>query len=234
MKRLPIIALAAILFAFGCKEKDPVKPDRGRSYLHVLGAVESDSLRVTLDYYNATDVVIDNFFYHRNFPIRGYADLEAGGTPDEFGNGELRVSLSAQPFANVAPDTLMAPRAIELIRDEKSTICFVDSFGTPILVKYKDTYGAADADNAMIRFLNLSSAQPSATLTTDSGGFSITGIPFLGNSEFVPVPDGQYNVEVRDAGGVVVQTLPIFINGYTTYTFYVSGAGTPALQYFTH
>ncbi len=234
MKRLPLIALAALLFASGCKEKDPVKPDRGRSYLHILGAVDADSLRVTLDYYNASDVVINDFYYHRNFPIRGYADLEAGGTPDEFGNGKLLVSLSAQPFANVTEDTVMAPRAIELVRDEKSTICFVDSFGTNILLKFKDTPAVPDADFAQVRFLNLSSAQPTATLTTDGGAFNIGGIPFMSDSDFMAVPDGQYNVEVRDASGITLQTLPIFINGYTTYTFYVSGSGTPALNYFTH
>lgn len=234
MKRLPIIALAALLFTFGCKEKDPVKPDRGRSFLHILGAVDSDSMRVTLDYYNANDVVIDDFYYHRNFPIRGYADLEAGGKPDEFGNGKLLVSLNTQPFANIVEDTLMAPRAIELVRDEKATICFVDSFGTPILLKVKDTPGLADADNAQVRFMNLSSAQGAVSLTTSGGAFNISGITFLGNSEFQAVPDGQYDVQVRDAGGNVIATLPLFINGYTTYTFYVSGTGTPVLQYYIH
>jgi hypothetical protein len=234
MKRLSFIALAALLLTAGCKEDVTVKPDRGRSFLHILGAVEADSMRVTLDYFNANNVVIDDFYYHRNFPIRGYADLEAGGKPDEFGNGKLLISLSSQPLANVAPDTAMAPRAIELVRDEKATICFVDSMGTTVLLKIKDTYNAPDADFAQVRFVNLSSAQPTASLTTDNGAFSIGGIPFMGNSEFMAVEDGLYNVEVRDAGGAVLQTLPLFINGYTTYTFYVSGRGTPELQYFAH
>jgi hypothetical protein len=234
MKLLSIIALAALLFTFGCKEKDPVKPDRGRSFLHILGAVDEDSTRVTLDYYNANDVVIDDFFYHRNFPIRGYADLEAGGAPDEFGNGKLFVSLNKQPFANIVEDTLMVPRAIELVRDEKATICFVDSFGTTVLLKLKDTPAVPDADFAQVRFLNLSSANATASLTTSGGLFNIGGIPFMGNSDFMAVPDGQVDVEVRDAGGNVLATLPIFINGYTTYTFYVSGTATPELQYFTH
>ena len=223
-----------MLLFFGCKEEEPVQPDRGRSYLHLLGAVEADSFRVTLDYWNADDVVINDYNYLRNFPLRGYADLEAGGTPDEFGNGKLYVTLSKQIFANVTPDTLMDPKELVLNRDEKATLCLVDSFGEYTILKIKDELGQPDADNAQIRFINLSSAHATASLTTDNADFTIGSVPFMQASPFQAVADGQYNLEVRDANGTVVQSLPLFVNGYTSYTFFVSGTTSQRLAYFTH
>lgn len=234
MKRLTFLAIAATLFAFGCKKEDVVKPDRGRSYVHILGALEADTFNITIDYYNSNDVVINDFYHHRNFPMQGYADLEAGGTPDEFGNGKMYVTLSSQPFANLAPDTVMTPKTLVLERDARSTICFVDSFGTKTIVKYDDVLPTADATNSQVRFINLRSQIASASLTSTDAAANIGGVNFLSASAFGPVAAGFHTFEVKDGSGNVLTSATVNVSPYTTYTFYVSGTSGPQLNYFAH
>ncbi|MEY3443867.1 MAG: hypothetical protein RLZZ519_2148, partial [Bacteroidota bacterium] len=82
MRRLFALTLiATALLAVGCKEDDPTNPERSRSYLHIVDAVAADTFNLTFDYYNVNDVVIKDFVFQRNFPIVGYADMEAGGAP---------------------------------------------------------------------------------------------------------------------------------------------------------
>jgi hypothetical protein len=141
MKRSIVFALiATALLAIGCKKEDPTPPVKDRTLLHIVSLVSSDTFDLTFDYFNADDVVIDDFVFLRNFPIIGYADLEAGGTPDEFGNGKLYLSASRQRFIDVKPDTLMPPRNIVLTKDEKSTICLGDSAGKLRFLKIKDEF----------------------------------------------------------------------------------------------
>ena len=234
MKRLTLLSAILMLFAFGCKEKDPIVPDRGRSLVHILGGMEEDSIRVTFDYFNADDVVIDNFYHHRNFPMVGYADLEAGGIPDEFGNGKLYLSLSRKPFANIAADTIMQAREFVLAKDARTTVCFVDSFGSGTYVKFDDAPGATDANNSQVRFINLASSLSTATLTTTTNAVNIGGVGFMTASPFVSMPSGWHDFELKNASGAVLQTVTFNVSPYSTFTFYVSGTNTIGLERFTH
>lgn len=235
MNRILLMALAFTLLSLGCKkEEDVVKPDRGRSYVHLLGAVNTDTFDVGIDYYNSRDLVIEDFYYHRNFPMVGYADMEAAGIPDSFGNGKLFFSLSRQPFANQSRDTIMQPRSVVFDRDAKATICFADSFGTKILVKYNDLLPAIDTANAMIRFLNLSAPVTSAELSTSDGAANFAGVAFAGESPFQAVAPGLRTFEVRDGNGSLVTTLDVDVNPSLVYTFYLSGSSNKQLRFFLH
>jgi hypothetical protein len=232
MRRSIALALIATsLLAVGCKKDDPTPPTKDRTYLHIMSAVPSDTFDLTFDYFNADDVVIDDFLYRRNFPIVGYADLEASGTPDEFGNGKLYLSASRQRFLNVKPDTLMPPREIVLAKDEKNTICLADSAGKIRFLKIKDAVEYATDTTTALRFINLSNTQATASLGSTDGRISISNIAFWNNSAYVNLPHGQYDVELRDASGTVINTVSLWLSGRTAYSFFAVANG---LDYFIH
>lgn len=224
MRRLLIFALfATTLLALGCKKDDPVDPDRPRTLLHIVSAVPTDTFDLTLDYFNADDVVIKDFVFRRNFPIVGYADLEASGTPDEFGNGKLYATLSHQPFLNVKADTLLQPTAIVLEKDEKSTLCFADSMGAIKILKLKDEYSIPNDTTVAIRFINFSNANATASLGEINGAVSIPNVNYWSGSQFMYFSHGQYEVQFLDANGTPGGSVNMWFGGGTAYTFYAVG-----------
>jgi hypothetical protein len=232
MRRSIALALfAAALLAVGCKKDDPTVEDKGRTFLHVVSAVPNDTFNITFDYWNADDVVIKDFVYRRNFPIVGYADMEAGGTPDEFGNGKLYLSASRQPFIDIAPDTLMPPRDILLTKDEKSTICIADSAGSMRFLKIKDEFDFATDTTTAIRFINLSNTQVTASLASADGSINIANVAFWNSSTYSNAPHGQYTVELRDGSGTVLSSVSLWLGGRTAYSFFAVGN---SLDYFIH
>lgn len=231
MRRLFAFSLIGItLLMAGCKDDDLKPLDRGRTNLHIVGAVQ-DSFDLTFDYYNGDDVVIKDFYFNRNFPLIGYADMEAGGTPDEFGNGKLYLMASKQPFINIAADTLMDPREIELLKDEKSTVVLADSVGSLRFLKIKDQIEFPTDTSAAVRFINVSNNYPTATLASVDGAVSIGNISFWNASDFIYVHHGQYVVELRDSNGAVVTSINLWLGGRSAYTFFTAGN---ALAYFNN
>lgn len=237
MRLYTAVLLLAILTFVGCK-KDPgvvTPPERQPSFLHILGAAATPNFDVTFDYWNADNQVITDFFYQRNWPIQGYADMQAAGhQQDEFGNGKLEVVLSRQIFANEAPDTLLPPTEIVLNPEEKSTVCFADSFGNMVLRKFADAYTIPDGATSAIRFINLSPTADTdiASLTTSDNSLNINSVNFLNASDFVNLGDGQYTVEARDNGGNIIATRNMWIDGGIAHTFYLSDSAD--LAFFKH
>ncbi len=217
--------------AVGCKKDDPTTPVKDRSFMHVVSVVPNDTFDLTFDYFNSDDVVIDDFIYLRNFPIIGYADLEASGVPDEFGNGKLFLSASKQYYINVKPDTLMPPRDLILAKDEKSTICLGDSMGKLRFLKIKDEFSFGTDTTSAIRFLNLSNGQATASLEATNGALSIPGVAFWSSSQFSNLPHGTYDLELHDAAGALLQTVTVRLNGRTAYSFFAVGN---TLDYFVN
>lgn len=233
MRAYTAVFLLAILCFAGCKEKDPevVPPVRERSYLHIVGGAEVPSFDVTFDYYNADNKVIQDFYYQRNFPIEGYADLQAGGFEvDEFGNGQLWLTVSRQDFANQAPDTLGGPEAILLNPDEKSTLCFADSAGTVKIIKVLDEYSFPDGVTAALRFINLSPNVPIASLTFN-GGSEISSVAQFTASGFSTLGDDQMLVEAKDGNGNVLSSVNMWVGGGVAHTFYISGINNDLAVY---
>ena len=236
MRPYTAVLLLAILFFVGCKEKDPevIPPVRERSFLHIVSGVDSAAFDVTFDYFNADNKVIEDFFYQRSFPMEGYADLQAGGFEvDEFGNGQLWLTLSRQIFANEAPDTLGGPEAIVLNPEEKATLCFADSAGTVKLIKVADEYSFPDNITAAVRFINLSPNNAVASLSFDGGAFSIDNVAQYTASPFFPIGDDQLLIEAKDGNGNVLSSVNMWVSGGVAHTYYIGG-GANDLAVFKH
>ncbi len=237
MKTRPA-AILLILLAFslvGCKEEGPVDVDRARSYLHIANAADGDPFDVTFDYYNANNVVIDDFTYRRNFPNVGYANLEATDVLDDFGNGALKLSLARMPFANDPPDTILPPMEMQLVADEQASLFFVDSLGTMTTLKLIDNYAFADGDNfAKVRFINLASEVDDAGFESVDGNITQSGIAFLQNTEFMNIPPLGHDFEIKDAGGSVIATQNIYLYARSAYTVFLGGSGTGTVGWYRH
>lgn len=235
MRLISAFLLLSLLLAFGCKDDDTVTPVRERSYLHILGAAApSDTFNITFDYYNADDIVINGFFYKRNFPIGGYADMMAAGTPDEFGNGKLLLTITKNNFINATPDTLLQPSEIVLGAEEKATLVIADSLGSMRSRKYLDVYtNNADAN---IRFLNLDASVASATFRASNGAWAVNAAPFLGSGDFIQVPVGVYDIEVvnDDTGNVIATVSSYSLSNWGAYTFYLGQGSGGELEVFRH
>ena len=139
-KNLILLSLALFLFATACKKDDTIDPNRGRSYLHIVSTVQNtDTFDLNFNYYHVNNTVIGRFHFNRNWPLEGYADLEEGGTPDEFGNGQLFcVGTVPTTVFGIPDDTVLYERPIVLTKNEKSTLCFADSAGTIAMKKFTD------------------------------------------------------------------------------------------------
>lgn len=225
MRLISAFLLLSLFVAFGCKKDDPTKPVRERSYLHILGAAApSDTFNITFDYYNADDIVISGFFYKRNFPLGGYADMMAAGTPDEFGNGKLFMTATKNNIINATPDTILSPMEIALLPNEKATLVLADSIGKLKAKMYADVFPSGT--DANMRFLNLDARVASATLRASNGAWTIGGEGFLGNGNIVTVPAGTYTIEVvnDDTGAVIASIANYTLSSWGGYTFYLGQA----------
>ncbi len=230
-----ILLLLATSVLTSCNnDEDPVPVDRQRSYLHILGAADVDTFNITFDYFNTADVVIKDFYYRRNWPIQGYADLQAGGTPDEFGNNKLFVVGTRSSFVNVPIDTVMQPTDIVLAPDEQSTLCIADSMGTLVTLKIVDNISFPNDTSALVRFINLAPEQASAGLSSTDGSFIQSGVGFLQHTDFQPVPTGASVFEVSDTSGTVTSSLIYDLRPGKAYSIYLSGNGNGILDYFVH
>lgn len=231
-----LLSLAVFLGFVGCdKEEDVTPPEFERSYLHILGASTAlDSMNIVFDYFNADDVVISGFYYKRNWPITGYADLQAGGTPDEFGNNPLLISVKEKDFVNSPDITRAGPKAIVLAAEERSTICIADSSGEMVITKYQDNAPDMSAGVCNVRFINLNENQPVAGIQEANGGFTIANINFLAASDYVQIAPGTYPIEVLDDAGGVIGTMNAFFTQGVNHTFYLSGTGSGDLDVYTH
>lgn len=236
MRLFTAFLLASMFLAFGCKEPQNDPPVRERSYLHILGASSpGGEYNITFDFYNADDIVIEDFFYKRNFPISGYADMLAAGIPDEFGNGKLFLTTTQNNIINAVPDTLVQPTEIVLPANEESTIAFADSFGTQVMRMYSDVWDEASTD-AKVRFLNLNADAPSVSINATSGAFSFTGISFLDDGSFQYVPPGTYDIQFvnDDTGGIIGTISNYSLTSWGAFTFYVTAQGGGDVDVFRH
>ncbi len=230
-----ILLILLALSLVGCKEEGPVDINRARSYLHIANAADGDPFDITLDYYNADNVVIDDFFFRRNFPNVGYANLEASDELDEYGNGAMYLSLSRQPFANDPPDTILAPTELMLVAEEKASLFFVDSVGTMSLLKLTDNYSFVDTDTfAKVRFINLASEVDDATIESLDGSLSQAGVGFLQNTDFLNMSAFAQDFDIKDAAGTVLASQNIYLYPRAAYTIFLGGSGTGIVGWYKH
>ena len=238
MRTFQILAVLALVFLFSCKKPDDT-PVRGTSNLHILGAAENkDTFNLNFDYFNVDNVVIANFYNRRNWPMTGYAPLEEGGTPDKYGNGRIYlVGIKPSYFVNQTPDTVLFPRAIELVKDEKSTLCIADSAGFLAVVKFKDVYFTPDTGFAQIRLINLDETVTIGSISSTNGVITTASIRFLEATPFISVPPGTYDFVLKnDTLITTIGTLNgVHIPEKAVYSFYLNNiTGSHVLDSIRH
>lgn len=238
-----IIFLSATLllvFVASCKKDNTIDPNRGRSALHILSASQNkDTFDLNFNYFNVSNTVIGRFYFNRNWPLEGYADLEEGGTADEFGNGRIwMVGTKTSTVFGVPDDTVLKERALILTKDEKSTLCFADSSGEIAVVKFKDEFTVPDTGKTAVRFINLHEAYSATSLlSSNNTNINLAGTAFLGASAFVTVTRGVYSFIVRDDVGTTVigSSGNVNFEGEGVYTvFFTDDNGTPVVNWFKH
>ena len=235
MRIQPVFLLFLLVIVLvGCKEEDPIDMLDSRSYLHVLGGASIADFDVVFDYYGGDNVVITDFSYHRNFPIEGYASLQATRTPDVYGNGKMWLSAIRSPFSNLPPDTLLQPEELELVAEEKATLCFADSLGHLVTVKMVDSLTILDSSKAYVRFVNLAADQVWAHFYLADSSYSQDSVGFLQYTDFVPVPSGYQTFEVSHSSSTVMNSLSATLYESRFYTYYLSGSGSGNLNNFVH
>lgn len=223
-----------------CKKDDFVDPNRGRSYLHIISASENkDTFQLTFNYYNVSNVVIGNFYFNRNWPLDGYADLEEGGVPDEYGNGQLNIYGIKPSTQHLVPDdTVLRNRTMILGKAEKSTLCFADSSGEVAMVKLLDVFTQPDTGKVSVRFINLHENFSITSLeSSNNTNINLPAITFLNASAFATVNSGTYDFTVSDDGsGSPIGTASglVLESGQVYSFFFAKDNGTPVLRHFRH
>ena len=231
-----ILLLTLVIFGAGCKPDDIDPVEQERTYLHILSASQAQgNFDLSFDYWNTEGQVIPDFFYKRNWPLGGYGNLIAGGQPDEFGNGQLFVLATQQPFINVPIDTIMDPRPIILQPEAFSTLCIVDSANTLAINHFEDNFSHPGSE-VNVRLINLQQNSGAVGLRSTDSNVNIPNVAYRNASDFVRVPAGNYDFEITDESGSNVLTTwnGLTIGAGVTYTFYVSGTGSSDLAVFVH
>ena len=230
-----ILLLAVMVSATGCETDPPEPTDFERSYLHVISAAQVSNFDLAFDYWNTEGQVIPDFDYNRNWPLGGYANLVAGGQPDEFGNGKLYVLATRQPFINVPIDTVMQPTPIILAPQAYATLVIVDSAGTLAIDLFEDNYDAPGGE-VNLRLINLKDGSGNVGLRSTDGSINLSNVGYRTASDFIRVPAGVYDMEVVDESGATVLTIwnARNLGAGVTYSFYLSGSGSSDLSMYSH
>lgn len=238
MRRILVFSVLGFFAVSGCKERNDFDPPEFKdSWFHVASASSLvDTFSVIFDYWSVDDVVIPDYWFQKNWPISGYAELTAGGEPDEFGNGKLYVHAVKYISFPGINDTLGRKKDIILEPDGKSSGFFADSSGEVIFLKYEDTFTPPASGNTLVRFVNLEESVSSATLNATAGGaLNISGISFRSASAYSEIASGTYTLQVVDEGtGSPVNTTTLDIAEGGAYTFYLGGAGSGSMAYYRH
>ena len=157
--------------------------------------------------------------------ISGYASLPAG-----------------QYDVQVVPAGLNSPVVIDLTGDNAVNLFYNRDYtvvALNILSKIEplllvDNNNPAPRPFARVRFVHASPDAPAVDIAVAGGPVLFGNIPFKGVGDYVEVPKGFYDLEVRLAGTkTVVLPLPaVKLEGGTTYTVFAMGfaAGNPSLH----
>jgi len=155
----------------------------------------------------------------------GYAALPAG-----------RYDVQVVPAGLTSPVVidLSGAGALNLLYNRDYTALAVDTLSSIEPLLLADDNRPAPVPFARVRFVHASPDAPAVDVCVTNGPCLFQNIAFRGVGDYVEVPRGSYDLEVRVAGTqVVALTLPgIRLDGGTTYTAVAIGfaAGTPSLD----
>ncbi|MEM6805786.1 MAG: hypothetical protein AAF696_30585 [Bacteroidota bacterium] len=229
LKNSFLLLFLGVLLFWACEPPgfDPVPP-RERTYLHVLNAnPQLSGVDVEFRTFDEANLIAQNLRFARSWPTTGYASLLTGAKPDSAtGPDSLRIVFMDVYQPNTT-DSIVPTRALNLSIDGRSTICLIDSFGKPLLVKTVDNYDRPKGDTSNVRFLNLNFNALSVTLETKQTGLQIERLNFLNYSSFSRMPAGVYTFYYKDDfTGRILDSISNFeIEPRHTYSFYFTQDG---------
>ena len=197
-----------------------------------LPALAGDNARIRVVHASPdapnVDVLVNGGVAFANAPFGGvtdYATLPAGAYDVEV--------VPAGATAPVVID-LTGPNAVNLFYNRSYTaiaVNFLDQI-EPLLLE--DDPKPVAVPFSKVRFVHASPDAPAVDIKVVDGPYLFRNVAFKGVGDYVTVPRGTYDLEVRAAGtDVVALQLPgVALAGGTTYTVYAVGllSGSPALD----
>jgi len=231
MKTSSLLSLVLSLLAIcwmACNPSDlPDTPIKERTYLHVLNAYSGlpSGVDMRFTYFEKKQMAIDKLTFKESWPPSGYASLltEVSGDSSE----AEPVLVTVDVLDNPSKEALFAPFPLELGAGAKSTVCLIDSFGKPLLVKTIDSPKEYESQTANIRFMNLNSAMKSVSLHVKADTFRIEKLNFLNYSSYELIPSGTYTFYfVNDFTSNRIDSVSnLSIKSRQAYSFYLTQQG---------
>ncbi|MEM7655909.1 MAG: hypothetical protein AAF399_07260 [Bacteroidota bacterium] len=217
-----LILLAISMFA--CQTSDlPPAPVKERTYLHVLNAYSGlpDGIDMRFTYFEKKQLAVDRLRFQQAWPPSGYASLltEVGDS-----NQSEVVQVMVDVLDNPSKEEIFSSFPLDLTAGAKSTVCLIDSFGKPLLVKTIDTPKEYESQTANIRFMNLNSTLRSVSLIAKADTFRIPQLNFLNYSSYELIPAGTYTFYfVNDFTGNRVDSVKnVSLKSQQAYSFYLT------------
>lgn len=222
IKNASLVLLLGIVLLWSCEPPDfPPVPERERTYLHLLNANPIlPGVDIEFRTFDESSLIAQNLGFAKSWPTTGYASLLTGAHPDSLADTSRIVFMDV--YLPNTTDSIIPTRSLNLSREGRSTICLIDSFGKPLLVKTVDNYSRPKGDTANVRFLNLNFNTLSVTLVTKNSNLSIERLNFLNYSSFSRMPSGIHTFYYKDDfTGKILDSIPNFnVKPRQTYSFY--------------
>lgn len=237
--RLLFLAILPLLFV-GCSDDDdsPVtRPTQTESFLRIVHASNSvGSTDIYGSYLGVKSLLWNNATQGNAFPSERYLALEASLPPDE-GESLFWYFVQAHPDAadtnNVFLLEDLAERdSFRLGEVQYQTLWLVDSAGAAIFVFTTDdsiAYTAADTARALVRFVNLSTAD--TYRLTSNGSYGPSSSVGFGQATAYSASDiGTVTFEVEASDGSVVTTQATTLQPRKSVTLYYTGSNLRRLN----
>lgn len=221
------LLIGTMFFVFSCKDPsfEPLPP-KERTFLHVLNLYDGLNAGVDLRLrtFDETRIIKEGLKFTQAWPPSGYASLLTSVNPDS-ANGESGVFMDV--VDHNTKDLVVPARTMKLAAETYATICLIDSFGKPLLVKTIDNLDPVPNGYANIRFMNLNSALLSVSLVSKNDSLKIEKLNFLNYSGFEPIETGVHTLYfVNDFSGDRVDSIKnIELKAGKTYSTFLSNQG---------
>ncbi len=154
--------------------------------------------------------------------ITGYAPLRA-----DIYNVKVVPAGGSQADAVIEAD-------LNLFFNTDYTVIAVDTVANIRPIVLEDDNTPVSVVRSRVRFVHASPDAPPVDIKVTDGPYLFRNVSFTEAGDYITVPEGIYNLEVRVAGtDIVALELPaVMLDGGTTYTAFAFGlvSGSPALE----
>ncbi|MEM6347514.1 MAG: hypothetical protein AAF927_26745 [Bacteroidota bacterium] len=181
----------SLILLTACQNPEPFPevPKKERALLHVLHAYAPQKIDLEITQYQQANTVADGLDFLESWPTAGYAALLVNPSEDSAANSQ---ELAINILDHNSKDVLVPTPEFRLSEEFPTTLCIIDSFGSPMVVRTADDYSdEMEPGNGQIRFLNLSPSVLSVSLVAKNDSFAIENFNFLNYSEFEQIPQGR-------------------------------------------